>query len=186
MNTFWGKSDPSTVSPLATLLTVISLSDVGNEENAADMIRSMKGSGHIPPQILPNPCVLLAQAKALFIRQQDPQIDSDRGALSRMFLNEPRLDAQNKALACTKSEVMQKCCMLPRPVGETRHEYHNTPASGFRGASICTKSNTTWEEVERTRIGLMGRWAEQQQETAMRERINRTPVGRQPTAATLT
>jgi hypothetical protein len=49
-------------------MTLVSLSEVGNEENAIDMIKNLKGIGQIPH----NPSVLLAQAKSLHMRQQDP------------------------------------------------------------------------------------------------------------------
>ena len=59
----WGRRDQSAVSPLAALLTYVSLGDVGNEENASDMILKLKESGQIPD----SHCVLLAQAKALYM-----------------------------------------------------------------------------------------------------------------------
>jgi hypothetical protein len=103
-----------------------------------------------------------------------------------MFSNEPRLKAQNKALDCTRAEVLQAMFdhMLPKAVGDTLNDFFNMPQASFRGASISTKNNTTWEEAESALTGLMARWAEHQQEMEHRERVNQRTPGRQPTAAT--
>jgi len=179
---FWGARDPPSITPLSVLFTFVSLSDVGNEENAIDMIKNLKGSGQIPQ----NPCVLLAQAKALHMRQQDPQMDSDRGALAKMFLNEPRLSGKNKALDCTRADVLQAVFdhMLPEGVGATLNDFFNRPQAGFGGASINTKNNVTWEEVESALTGLMARWSEHQQMLKHQQRVNqRTPYARPAIAA---
>ena len=44
-NHFWGNRDPTSITPLSVLLTFVSLCDVGNEENAIDMIKNLAGSG---------------------------------------------------------------------------------------------------------------------------------------------